>query len=57
MKSEILAFFQNKKLKRFWNLGFMNPHLTVRLRKKRLGKQNIIPNIESVSCLNGDFYD
>ena len=27
------------------------------LRKKRSEKQNIIPNIETVSCLNCDLFD
>jgi serine phosphatase RsbU (regulator of sigma subunit) len=26
-------------------------------KKKRLGKQNIIPDKETISCLNGDFFD
>jgi hypothetical protein len=29
----------------------------VPLRKKRGEKQNIIPNIETVSCLNCDLFD
>jgi hypothetical protein len=52
-----MAFFENKKLESFGNLGFMNLQWTLPLRKKRGENQNTIPNKETNSCLNGDFFD
>ena len=52
-----MAFFENKKLESFGNLGFMNLQWTLPLRKKRGENQNTIPNKETNSCLNCDFFD
>jgi len=35
-KGKKMAFFENKKLESFWNLGFMNLWRTIQLRKKEV---------------------